>query len=148
MGRTGLDGNKRRENIFMKMKRIVVALVCAASVLASVVPVSAKERAGHVCVWGSEQTEATSGYWYANDTYHKQSYRVVKYCQDYPTCGKVNVIRTGENQGTHSWSDAYDQGHRGEDEHAFKLKCGTCGGGPEIRIICNYNTTGRHNTPW
>ncbi len=26
MGRTGLDGNKRRENIFMKMKRIVVAL--------------------------------------------------------------------------------------------------------------------------
>lgn len=100
----------------------------------------------HVCVWKPQQEES-DGYFYVDTTYHRQNYRIVQYCQD-STCGAKRVIKSDYRQGTHSWSDAYDQGHRGEDEHAFRLKCGTCGGGPEIRIICNYNTTGRHNTPW
>ena len=136
-----------RKDIIMKLKSIIVALVCTASVVISTVSVNAEERANHVHVWNPAQTEA-SGFYYADETYHKQTYSTVKYCQDYKTCGGKQIIKTWEEKGTHSWSDADDLGHQGEDHHAFKLKCGTCGGGPTVYIICNYNSTGRHNTPW
>lgn len=122
--------------------------MCMASVVASVVPVSATERANHVHVWGPTVTETTSGFYYVDDTCHKQDYQLVQYCQDSKTCGGKKVISKGQNSGGHSWSSADDLGHRGLDQHAFRLRCGVCSGSKDVSIICNYNATGRHNTPW
>ena len=129
----------------MKAKRIIAALVCTASVVAGTVTVNAAGKI-HVHAWSKIQTEP-AGFYYVDETYHKQTYNTIKYCQDYETCGGKEIIETREEQGTHSWSGADDLGHQGEEYHAFKLKCRACGGGPTVYIICNYNWKGRHNTP-
>lgn len=135
----------------MKIKKAILAMVCAVSMMASMIPVSAEEvaigRANHVHVWGDKQ-EIDEPYISISDTQHEKRHKTVKRCQDYATCRGELVLDSWSDVGSHRWLNAYDRGHKGESEHAFQLECSICHGGPEIRILCEYNQTGRHNTPW
>ena len=131
----------------MKAKRFIAALVCTASVVVGTVSVNAAERANHVHVLGPEQIESVI-YSYEDATHHRPTYCKVQYCLDYNKCGwKKDTVEVGEKE-PHSWSQAYDSGHQGEEYHAYRLECGGCGCSTTVYIICNYNWTGRHNTPW
>ena len=135
----------------MKIKKTMLSLVCAVAVLASVIPVSAEERiisrANRVHAWGEEQ-EIIEPYVSISDTQHEKRYKKVRRCQDYATCRGEKVLSSSSDIGSHRWQNAYDRGHVGEEEHAFQLECSICHGGPEVRILCEYKRTGRHNTPW
>lgn len=132
-------------------KRVVLALVCAVAMMASMISVSAAgnaaRRAGHVHVYVPEGSGTLIGKPVSQDSdYHMASYRVKMKCQ---TTGCNESYTTTENRlESHSWSDAVDLGHMGKEEHAFRLKCGECEGNKEVRILCEYNSTGWHNTPW
>lgn len=129
-----------------KSKRVILALVCAVTMMASMVPASAAKRIGHVHVWtgSSRENQRVTG---ISEDGHTLSFDLVETCQDYETCHGVKITPKSGVYESHSWSGADDLGHCGKEEHAFRLRCGVCSGGKDVRILCEYNSTGRHNTP-
>lgn len=116
-------------------KRVVLALVCAMAMMASMISVSAAgtaaRRANHVHVYVPEGSGTLIGKPVSQGSdYHKASYRVKMICQT-KDCNSY-YHTTEDRLESHSWSDADDLGHKGEEEHAFRLKCGECGGTKEV----------------
>lgn len=137
--------------MYKKSKRVVLALVCAVATMASMIPVNAAgntiRRANHVHVYVPEGSGSMIGKPVGQDSdYHKASYRVKMKCQTTGCNESYTIVE--DRIESHSWSDADDLGHKGKDEHAFRLTCGECSGSKEVRILCEYNSTGWHNTPW
>ncbi len=129
----------------MKIKKAVLAMVCVVSVMASMIPVSAAERAKHICVWVEVSRERISAISEGGGT-HKATFEITEICQD--RCGSGYRTRKVTEDESHIWDSGTDRGHKGNEMHGFDIKCGECGWTQYIEIVCEYNKTGRHNTPW
>lgn len=142
-----VNWSKKKAAFMNRKRKIVLAVMCALSMMMHTFTVSAAEgtAAQHSHVEGVIKIEYLEWYTHKDGSSHWRDCRITYGCQD-EDCKAVTKVEMTKVTESHSWEWFDDLGCQGA--HRYRLKCGKCGGTTEISIICDGNISGKHITPW
>lgn len=130
-------------------KRMIMALVCAVSLMAQAVTAYAagcdcgcdRNNCTHIEDFKTDNIYSPIG----GEMYHKVTWYQIN------RCTICHVFRETEMTSYEScqWTKYEDLGHQRGEDHKYRLTCGICHGTYDITLTtCSGADTGKHITPW
>lgn len=129
-----------------RKRKIVLAVMCALSMVMHTLPVSAAEVTVAQCDHDYISLSSTplDRYHPKDDYYHWHAYEATYQCL---ICKYIDV-RIETRAESHNWKQSYDDLGCNGGVHRYRLTCSNCPGTAEISIICDGKISGKHITPW